>query len=463
MNRTFILASFLVAFTEARAQCGMITSLWNSTGCAMGDGDYTVNTTGGTPPYSIHVERHSLNFNAWTPASDVTGDEDGDLSGIFNLYATDMLRVTVTDALNCTATATNTFQAYVPVGGYVLPGWDYCGGGFFAYFQSGASNCPINWLDSHILFVDGVEAGPVTSTCTFDGTYYKVNQPFTNGQHSLSFIGPSCMEGVIECWQETWFEGYSPYSGDCGVNFHVRAALDGALPSGTLMTDGLRVANLVPLMQPYTALGYTFVGSSTNVSVAPALLEVTGNNAIVDWLVMELRNAITPTSVMWSKPVLLQRDGDVIDADGNPYVNAPVAPGNYRVALRHRNHLAVMTGSARALTVDPGATLVDFRLSGTSTHGTNARVVKGTVYCLWAGDATGNGAIKYTGSANDRDPILTAVGSTTPNNTVSTVYDRRDTNLDGVIKYTGAANDRDVILTNVGSTTPNSTRTQQLP
>ena len=47
--------------------------------------------------------------------------------------------------------------------------------------------------------------------------------------------------------------------------------------------------------------------------------------------------------------------------------------------------------------------------------------------------------------------------------TLPNVYDRRDTNLDGVIKYTGTANDRDIILTNVGSTTPNNTRTQQLP
>jgi len=69
----------------------------------------------------------------------------------------------------------------------------------------------------------------------------------------------------------------------------------------------------------------------------------------------------------------------------------------------------------------------------------------------------------YSGTGNDRDPILLAVGSTTPNNTVTNTYDRRDTNLDGVIKYTGSANDRDIILTNVGSTTPNNTRTQQLP
>jgi hypothetical protein len=55
------------------------------------------------------------------------------------------------------------------------------------------------------------------------------------------------------------------------------------------------------------------------------------------------------------------------------------------------------------------------------------------------------------------------VGSTSPNASVTNVYDAKDTNLDGAIKYTGSGNDRDVILVNVGSTTPNNSRLQQLP
>jgi len=43
------------------------------------------------------------------------------------------------------------------------------------------------------------------------------------------------------------------------------------------------------------------------------------------------------------------------------------------------------------------------------------------------------------------------------------VYSTRDVNLNGQVKYTGSANDRDPILVNVGSTTPNNVRTQQLP
>ena len=247
--------------------------------------------------------------------------------------------------------------------------------------------------------------------------------------------------------------------GDCGVNVNVRAWLDGVLPSGTLMNDGLRTTGLLPSTEPYSALGYSYTGSGPGATIQPSLLAVTGSNAVVDWVILELRSSAT--TIAWSKPALLRRNGQLMDLDGEGYINFPVLAGNYRMAIKHRNHLGVMTSAPVALSDTP--VMIDLGSASTVMYGTNARVLKGSTYCLWAGDATGNGSIKYTGSANDRDPILLAVGSTTPNATVPNVYDRRDTNLDGVIKYTGTGNDRDVILTNVGSTTPNNTRTQQLP
>ena len=122
-----------------------------------------------------------------------------------------------------------------------------------------------------------------------------------------------------------------------------------------------------------------------------------------------------------------------------------------------------MTAAPVAIGADPASALVDFRQTSTAVYGTNARVLKGTVHCLWAGEARVDGTIKYVGSLNDRDQILSAIGGATPNNVLINVYDNRDVNLDGVIKYTGAGNDRDIILTNVGSTTPNAVRVQQLP
>lgn len=89
----------------------------------------------------------------------------------------------------------------------------------------------------------------------------------------------------------------------------MRAGLDGALPGGTLINDGLRTANVLPTTEPYSALGYTYVGTSPGASLAPSLLTVTGNNAIVDWVLAELRHPTTPATVLYSRPALLQRDG----------------------------------------------------------------------------------------------------------------------------------------------------------
>jgi hypothetical protein len=105
---------------------------------------------------------------------------------------------------------------------------------------------------------------------------------------------------------------------------------------------------------------------------------------------------------------------------------------------------------------------VDLTSAGTPCYGANARKQSGTTMLMWAGNTVLNGSLSYTGSGNDRDKILFAVGSTTPNNTL-VGYRVEDVNLNGTVSYTGSANDRDLILFNIGSTTPNLVRLEQLP
>ena len=120
-----------------------------------------------------------------------------------------------------------------------------------------------------------------------------------------------------------------------------------------------------------------------------------------------------------------------------------------------------MMSFAPYLLRDPN-TLIDFTTTATATYGTAARKTVGTTQVMWMGNVTGDGLVKYTGSGNDRDPILVKVGSTTPNNTAPG-YFIEDVNLDGTVKYTGSSNDRDPILVNVGSTVPTNTQVEQLP
>lgn len=227
------------------------------------------------------------------------------------------------------------------------------------------------------------------------------------------------------------------------------------------MNDALRTGGLLPSTQPYTGSGYAFVGSpGAGGTLAGGVLAVTGANAIVDWVIVELRTAAALSTVFASRAALLQSDGDVVELDGTTPVSFTAPAGSYHVAVRHRNHLGVMTASPIALSGTTAS--VDFTTGSLATYGTGATKTVGSIQAMWTGDVTFNRTIAYTGGGNDRDPILVRVGSTTPNNSANG-YFVEDTNLDGVVRYIGSDNDRDPILLNVGGTTPNATRAEQIP
>jgi hypothetical protein len=245
-----------------------------------------------------------------------------------------------------------------------------------------------------------------------------------------------------------------------GISVAPWVFLEGPFNSGTsLMNDALRNAGLIPTTEPYTSLGFTQAGNGGGETVSPATLAVTGTQAVVDWVLIELRNASQPSQIIATKSALLRRNGEIIGTDGNA-VRFPVSAGNYHVAVRHRNHLGVMTASPVSLGASP--LTIDFRSSATSTWGTHARKSIGANMAVWTGNALMDNTLRYTGGNNDRDPILVAIGGSIPTSTVSGYY-LQDVNLDGVVRYTGINNDRDPILVNIGGVVPTNIRTEQLP
>ncbi|MEO8588214.1 MAG: zinc-dependent metalloprotease family protein [Flavobacteriales bacterium] len=246
---------------------------------------------------------------------------------------------------------------------------------------------------------------------------------------------------------------------------NVKLWLDGPYDSGTgLMTDSLRDNNLIPLSEPYSAMGYANTAGGGGETTTAGVLATTGPNAVVDWVRIELRLANDPTSLVASRHALVQRDGDVVAANGAALLTFGLAPGNYYVVVRHRNHLGAMTLAAVNFT-GPTPT-VDFRSAATNTYGTNARKTIGSAMVLWAGnvliDAPPPIQLKYVGGNNDRDPILAEIGGSVPTNTV-TGYLVTDVNMDGIVKYIGASNDRDPILANIGGSVPTNTLQEQVP
>ncbi|HMQ77882.1 MAG TPA: hypothetical protein PKE21_17355, partial [Flavobacteriales bacterium] len=181
------------------------------------------------------------------------------------------------------------------------------------------------------------------------------------------------------------------------------------------MHDSLRRASLVPQTEPYTALGYTYTAGGAPGTFTSNVMAHASNGSVVDWVVVELRDALNPALIAASKRGVLLRNGSVVDVNRLSPLWIPVPPGSYHVAVRHRNHLGVMTATPVPLTAT--STTIDLTAAGSTAYGSNALAVIGTRKALWAGDANGNGQVKYAGATNDRDAILTAIGGGTPTNT----------------------------------------------
>ena len=245
-----------------------------------------------------------------------------------------------------------------------------------------------------------------------------------------------------------------------GVVVDLKAILQGPFDAiSGRMHDSLRVANVVPLNEPFTGLGFTHAGGGGGENLPAARLNTTGDNAIVDWVLVELRSAAAPATIVATQSAVVTRAGEVQSMSGSD-IRLSVTNGDYYVALRHRNHLGVMTAAAVGLTAAP--TTVDFSLASTSVHGIEARKTQGATQLLWAGDVVRDGTLLYTGANNDRDRILQVIGGVVPTNTVAG-YLPADVNLDGRVLYTGARNDRDPVLSNIGGLVPTNFRAQQLP
>ena len=240
---------------------------------------------------------------------------------------------------------------------------------------------------------------------------------------------------------------------------NISAFLQGPYDANSgLMNDGLRSGGYIPLTEPYTALGYTAMPAGGE-RIQASVLNATGNNAIVDWVHVELLH-YEELNTMATRNGLLQRDGDIVDLDGVSPLRFNAAPGNYFVSVQHRNHLHMMSLLVVSLSASP--TPIDFTDGSTATGGTDAQASISGTYAMWCGDVTGNGQVKYTGTGNDRDPVLVEVGGTVPTNT-TTGYKMADVTMDGTVKYTGTGNDRDPILVVVGGTVPTNTRDAQMP
>lgn len=122
-------------------------------------------------------------------------------------------------------------------------------------------------------------------------------------------------------------------TGGCDAALELKVLLKGPYDTDLgLMKDDLRTASLIP-----NTLGISYSQFQT-------LTSTIGNDAIVDWVEVEFRPVGNESTIQVKRDLFVQRDGDIVDKEGNPFLYFWDLPaGDYHVAVRHRNHLGVMS------------------------------------------------------------------------------------------------------------------------
>lgn len=238
-----------------------------------------------------------------------------------------------------------------------------------------------------------------------------------------------------------------------------------ALPTGLMRFD-LAQQGLLPCNEPYTSMGFapSSAGSEIVDGCSPFFLA----KGVVDWVHVELRDASDPSIIVAVRNGLLLSNGTLTDTDGTSPLNFLAAPGNYRIALMHRNHLGVLTDESFALR--GAAPIVSFTggmllSSSPPFFYVPPPTCAGSTCAMQLGNTSIAGVpqrIAYVGMNNDRDPILLRVGGSTPTATISGYYPE-DVNLDGVVRYVGENNDRDPILQALGGSVPTNVIEEPAP
>lgn len=249
------------------------------------------------------------------------------------------------------------------------------------------------------------------------------------------------------------------------------ALLQGALiySSNGLMRDDLRVNNVIPLTEPYFQIAQNgnlffvrpdFISSETTTNT---VLSVSGNNAIVDWVFIELRDPSNYNTILHTKCALIQRNGSVVEStDGvSPLSFSNMTKSSYYIAIKHRNHLGIMTASP--IGFNQATVSFDFSNATSSSIWNSQPMYDGNeqilnpngTYALWGGNTNLDNKIKYAGTNNDTSFIFYEIINYANNysdnysyNLFTPFYSNADTNMDAKIKYMGASNDLSIIFYN---------------
>ncbi|MGB4960982.1 MAG: dockerin type I repeat-containing protein, partial [Saprospiraceae bacterium] len=416
---------------------------WTSIGTPVGDGSvlrFVVAPSNPNIIYTLKEKTVSKTTDGGANWTDVTG------TGM------DTLPVNLAYIKNITISNTDPNKVWVVFSGYSLGNKVFKtvnGGTSWTNISGTLPNIPFNTIlfrngSSNDEVYIGGDIGVYVTNNALAGTWKSFSTGLANSTvNDLEIYYPTGKLRAATYGRGAWESNL--YTGDPTVLVDIKVYLEGPYNTGTgKMNDGLRSSNYLPTRDPYPSLGYTHVGGEIEGTNSARLINTDTDNAIVDWIWVELRSSSDPTVVLYTRSALVQRDGDVVDMDGVSLLHfSNAVSGNYYVAVRHRNHLGFRTLDAIAL--GASSTPLNFSTNSVPTYGTNALKSLGSgKYGMYAGDANGDGQVN---AADLNDQWKGQNG-----NAFNYLTTRADFNMDGVINASDL-NDH---------WKPNNSRAQQL-
>lgn len=251
--------------------------------------------------------------------------------------------------------------------------------GFSPYYQTIVTGPTFTWL------TPTPNSGTVTGGSSVDvdlffdatglteGTYTKDLTILSNDPDEPSYVIPVTLNVT-----------------NFGISLDVKAMLEGPY-NGTQMTTFMNAYGYIPLNQPYNVAPWNYNGTEA-VAAMP-------NNNVVDWVLIELRDAVDANSATGATMLARQagfilNDGTVVGLDGASSLGfTESVTNNLFVVIWHRNHAAIMSGNP--VTQTGGIYTYDFTAGfGQIYNGIiGSKDLGGGVTGMYGGDGNSNGQI----------------------------------------------------------------------
>jgi outer membrane protein assembly factor BamB len=325
----------------------------------------------------------------------------------------------------------------------------------------------------------GNDNGEVHALNTETGTkewYFKASSPIVSHLMHLNgatYFTTSTTKEIFELWdkpqdvpylrtertattpvlQPIWssFQGDYKRTGQAqtpstNVAISGKVYLQGAFNASTgAMNNSLSASTILQtyaLAQPYNA-AYGYAGLE---SVSTTFLNA--HSDIVDWVLLELRDTSSPSTIISTRAAFVKQDGTLLDIDGSSSITFQgVVPTSYYISIRHRNHLGIR--SSTAVDFSSGSGSYDFTTSADKAYQNQSytsAVQIGNIWAMRAGNANSNNNVKYNGPGNDQNQVLNVKLAGSLSQIITNAYSPEDLNMDGTIKWNGPNNDQNFLL-----------------